>query len=398
MSMSTDRKQAPLADELSAVIDRRATESVKWHRYGPDVWPLWVADMDFASPQPVIDALRQRVEHGIYGYPQELPELRPVLVERLERLYGWRVDPEALLFLPGVVTSFTLAIHATTAPGDGVLAQTPVYYPILGAPAHASCRLDQMELTRRADGQYEVDLDRFEATLTPRTRIFVLCNPHNPVGRVFRRDELEAMAETCLRHDVIICSDEIHNDLLLYGHHHLPIACLDPEVAQRTITLMAPSKTFNIAGLQFSVSIVENPALRQQYLAACQGLVSWVNLLGQVAALAAYQHGGPWLRAVLDYLEANCDFLLGYIAAHLPGVTMARPEGTYLAWLDCRGADLPDTPHKFFLNEARVALNEGATFGRGGEGFARLNFGCPRATLEQALDRMRLALEAHRTR
>lgn len=393
--MNTEPGRRPTADELSIVRDRRATESAKWQRYGPEVLPLWVADMDFASPQPVVDALRQRVEHGIYGYPQELPELRPVLVERLARLYDWHVEPDALLFLPGVVTGFNLAIHATTAPGDGVLAQTPVYYPILYAPPHAGCLLDQMALTRRPDGQYEVDLDRFEAAITPRTRVFVLCNPHNPVGRVFRRDELERMAEICLRHDLVICSDEIHNDLLLNGHRHLPIACLDPEVGQRTITLMAPSKTFNIAGLKFSVAIVENAALRQQYRDASQGLVSSVNLLGQVAALAAYQHGGPWLRAVLDYLEANCDFLLDYVNNRLPGVTMARPEGTYLAWLDCRGAGLPDTPHQFFLEEARVALNEGATFGRGGEGFARLNFACPRATLEEALDRMQRALETH---
>jgi cystathionine beta-lyase len=392
--MDTKTRRGPTAEELSIVRDRRATESNKWLKYGPDVLPLWVADMDFASPEPVIDALRARVEHGIYGYPRELPELRPVLVERLARLYGWQVDPEALLFLPGVITGFNLAIHATTAPGDGVLAQTPVYFPFLDAPQNARCLLDQMMLTQRPDGQYEVDLDRLEAAITPRTHVFVLCNPHNPVGRVFRRDELERMAEVCLQHNLVICSDEIHCDLLLDGHRHLPIAGLDPEVGQRTITLLAPSKTFNIAGLKFSVAIVENAALRQQVRDACQGLVSSVNLLGQVAALAAYQHGEPWLAAVLDYLEANCDFLLDYVANHLPGVRMARPEGTYLGWLDCRGAGLPDTPHKFFLEEARVALNEGATFGRGGEGFARLNFACPRATLEEALDRMRQALQA----
>jgi cystathionine beta-lyase len=393
--MSVNLGAGPTVADLATVIDRRATESVKWQRYGADVLPLWVADMDFCSPQPVLDALQRRIEHGVFGYPQELPELRPVLVERLERLYGWRVDPEALILLSGVVNGFNLAVHSTTAPGDGVLAQTPVYYPILYAPGNTGCLLDQMALTRRPDGQYEVDLDRFEATITPRTRIFILCNPHNPVGRVFRREELEAMAEICLRHDLIICSDEIHNDLLFRGHRHLPIATLDGEVAQRTITLMAPSKTFNIAGLQFSVAIVENETLRRQYLAARRGLVPWVNLLGQVAALAAYREGGPWLEAVLDYLEGNRDWLYDYVAEHLPGVTMARPEGTFLAWLDCRRAGLPASPHEFFLERARVALNEGATFGRGGEGFARLNFGCPHATLEQALERMRLALEAH---
>ncbi|MGD8792984.1 MAG: PatB family C-S lyase [Anaerolineae bacterium] len=375
------------------IIDRRGTESAKWHRYeGEDLLPLWVADMDFRSPEPVIEALRQRVDHGIFGYPQELVDLRPVFVERLEQLYGWRVDAEAVILLPGVVNGFNMAIQAVTAPGDGVLAQTPVYYPILWAPPNARCTLEQMELTRRPDGQYEIDFDRFEATITPRTRIFVLCNPHNPVGRVFRREELARMAEICLRHDVVICSDEIHSDLVFSGHDHLPIASLDPEIGRRTITLMAPSKTYNIAGLQCAVAIVEDETLRKQYQAARRGLVPWVNLLGQVAALAAYRDGDDWLAAVMAYMEANREILYDYVAAELPGVEMARPEGTYLAWLDCRGADLPGNAHKFFLEDARVVLNDGATFGRGGEGFVRLNFGCPRATLEEALERMKRAL------
>jgi cystathionine beta-lyase len=375
------------------VIDRRHTESAKWHRYeGEDVLPLWVADMDFRSPQPVIEALQQRVEHGIFGYPQELADLRPVFVERLARLYGWQVETEAVIFLPGVVNGFNMAIQAVTAPGDGVLVQTPVYYPMLWAPPNAQCTLEQMELTRRPDGQYEVDFAKFEAAITPRTRIFVLCSPHNPVGRVFRREELARMAEICLRHDVLICSDEIHSDLVFSDHAHLPIASLDPEIGQRTITLMAPSKTYNLAGLQCAVAIVEDEALRKRYQAAGRGLVPWVNLLGQVAALAAYRDGDDWLAEVMAYMEANREFLYDYVAAELPGVRMARPEGTYLAWLDCREAGLPDNAHKFFLQEARVALNDGATFGRGGEGFVRLNFGCPRATLLEALDRMRQAL------
>jgi cystathionine beta-lyase len=378
--------------DLNSIIDRRASDSVKWHHYGEGVLPLWVADMDFPAPEPVIHALQERVAHGVFGYPQELPELRPLLVERLAHLYGWQVAPEALVFLPGVVTGFNLAVHAVTCPGDGVLVQTPVYYPILYAPAHAGCTLDGMELTRRSDGQYEIDFDRFEATITERTRIFILCNPHNPIGRVFRRDELERMAEVCLRRGVVICSDEIHCDLLFPGHPHLPIASLASEVAAQTITLLAPSKTYNVAGLQFSLAVIQNAELRQQFLAARGGLVSWVNTLGQVAALAAYRDGQPWLDQVLAYLAVNCDFLLYYVNTNLPGISMARPEGTYLAWLDCRTANLPGNPHQFFLEQARVALNDGATFGPGGEGFVRLNFGCPRATLVQALERMQKAL------
>ncbi|MGD8464946.1 MAG: PatB family C-S lyase [Anaerolineae bacterium] len=378
--------------DFDRIIDRRASESVKWHRYGDEVLPLWVADMDFVSPEPVIRALRERVDHGIFGYPQELPELRPVIAQQLKQLYGWQVDVEALVLLPGVVTGFNLATQTVTSPGDGLLAQTPVYYPILHAPGNAGCTLEQMELTRRPDGQYEIDFDLFEAAISDRTRIFILCNPHNPVGRVFTQVELERMAEICLRHDVWLCADEIHCDLVFPGHPHTPIATLAPEIAQRTITLMAPSKTYNIAGLKCSVAIIENAELRKEFLAAQRGLVPWVNLLGQVAALAAYRHGGEWLQQVLDYMASNRDFVMDYVNKNLPGLHMAQPEGTYLAWLDCRAAALPESPHKFFLEEAKVAVNDGAVFGRGGEGFVRLNFGCPRATLQDALARMERAL------
>ena len=376
------------------IIDRRDSESVKWHYYPEDVLPLWVADMDFRSPEPVIRALRDRVEHGIFGYPQELPGLREAFREHVSRDHGWQVELDAVILVPGVVTGFNIATHALTAPGDGVLAQTPVYYPILYAPQKAGCLLEQMALTLRPDGQYEIDFDLFEAAITPRTSIFILCNPHNPVGRVFRPEELERMAEICLRHDVVICSDEIHCDLLFSGHTHTSIASLHPDIGRRTITLMAPSKTYNIAGLHCSVAIIEDKDLRERFLAARAGLVPSVGLLAQVAALAAYRGGRPWLDEVLHYLAENREYLLRYVETELPGISMARPEGTYLGWLDCRAADLPGNPHKFFLEEAKVALNDGATFGRGGEGFVRLNFGCPRATLETALERMRAALLA----
>jgi len=332
------------------------------------------------------------VAHGVFGYCLAPPELREVIVERLARLYGWTVSTEDLVFTPGVVPGFNLAARAVTSPGDGMLVQTPVYPPILHAPANCGLASNEMELTRRPDGQYEIDFDLFAATITERTRVFLLCNPHNPVGRVFRRDELERMAELCLRHDMIICSDEIHCDLLFSGHQHIPIASLAPEIADRTITLMAPSKTFNIAGLCCSVAIIQNKDLRDKFNAARADLVGWPNVLGYTAALAAYRDGQPWLDGVLRYLEANRDFLLQYVAAHLPGIAMTKPEGTYLAWLDCRQAGLPGKPYEFFLKQARVALNDGATFGRGGEGFVRLNFACPRTTLLAALERLKTAL------
>ena len=378
--------------DFDQIIDRRSTDSIKWNYYG-DAIPLWVADMDFPAPEPVLQALRERVDHGLFGYGMEPPELRPLIVDHLVRLHGWEVEPEALIFLPGIVTGFNLAAQAVTYPGDGLLVQTPVYFPFLWVPQNAHLIMNEMELTLRDDGQYEVDLDRFEETIIGRTRIFLLCIPHNPVGRVFTRTELEQMAELCLRHDLVICSDEIHCDLVFEGHQHISIASLSPEIARRTITLIAPSKTYNIAGIHASVGIITDPDLRQRFEAARAGLVPRLDVLGNVAMLAAYRDGEPWLEQVLAYMQANRDLVFDYVNNKLPGITMANPEGTYLAWLDCRGAELPDNPHKFFLEEAGVALNDGATFGKGGEGFVRLNFACPRATLEQALEQMREALD-----
>jgi cystathionine beta-lyase len=378
--------------DFSRVIDRHRSDSVKWRLYEGDVLPMWVADMDFRSPEPVIRALSERVDHGIFGYGKEPPDLRPTIVEHLQRLYGWHVAPEALVFVPGVVTGFNQAARAVTTPGDGVLVQTPVYFPMLYAPDNVGCTLDEMELTRQTDGSYEIDFDAMAETITNRTRIFLLCSPHNPVGRVFRRDELERMAEICLRRNVVICSDEIHCDLVFPGHPHLPIASLAPEIADRTITLIAPSKTYNIAGLHFSVAIIQNAELRENYQAAGAGLVGRPGILSTTAALAAYREGQPWLDEVLRYLKANRDYLVEYVNSQLPGITMWCPEGTYLGWLDCREAGIDGPPHQFFLKQARVAMNEGASFGRGGEGFVRLNFGCPRSTLLVALERMKAAL------
>ena len=383
--------------DFDQIIDRRSSDSIKWNLYG-DAIPLWVADMDFYSPEPVLHALSQRVAHGLFGYGKEPPELRPLLVERLQQLYGWEVSPDALLFLPGIISGFNVAARAAAYPGDGLLVQTPVYSPFFRVPQNAHLVMNEMELTLRDDGQYEVDFDLFEETLTGRTRLFILCNPHNPVGRVFSRDELERMAEICLRHDVVICSDEIHCDLVFEGHQHIPIAALSPEIAAQTITLLAPSKTFNIAGIHASVGIITDPELRSRFEAARADLVPHLGVLGYTAMLSAYRDGDSWLQQVLAYMQANRDLLYDYVHEYLPGITMEKPEGTYLAWLDCRGADLPGNAHlrgnahKFFLDEAGVAMNDGATFGKGGEGFVRLNFACPRATLVQALEQMRQAL------
>jgi len=375
------------------IIDRQKSDSVKWRLYDPDVLPLWVADMDFLSPPAIIRALQERVAHGVFGYRIFPEDLCETIAEWLWNKYQWKVSPQSILLMPDVAASFNLACQALTNAGDHVLLQTPVYPPILHAPENHNLLRDEMELTRQPDGQYTIDFDRFEQTINQSTRLFILCNPQNPTGRVFRRDELLQMAEICLRRNVIICSDEIHCDLVYSGSRHIPIASLDPAISARTITLMAPSKTFNIAGLRCSFAVIEDPELRQQYQASRKDLLNTGNLLGFVAAEAAYRESQPWLDELLLYLESNRDYLFDFIDRHLPEIKMAKPEGTYLAWLDCRQQNLATTPQQFFLENARVALFNGADFGNGGDGFVRLNFGCPRSILQDALNRMETSLK-----
>ncbi len=386
--------------DFDRIVERRGTDSNKWRKYGPDVIPLWVADMDFRSPEPVVQALRERVEHGVfgYGYPVEtVTPLQEVFVDRLARLYDWRVSLEAVVLVPGVIPGFNVAARTFAGAGDGVLLKLPLYPPLLRVPGNIGLTMDAADLIRSGDGRYEIDFDALARAVTPRTRFLLLCNPHNPVGRVWRREELERMAELCLARGLAIVADEIHGDLVFSGHRHTPIAALAPAIAARTITLMAPSKTWNLAGLKCGLAVIPDAALRQTFVAARVDMVHTVNILGYTAALAAYRDGQPWLDALLRYLEANRDFVVEYARKHLPGVAVAPPEGTYLAWLDCREARIPGgDPFTFFLEKARVALNDGATFGRGGTGFVRLNFATPRAILAEGLDRMRDVLAASR--
>jgi cystathionine beta-lyase len=378
--------------DFDTVIDRRRSDSTKWNVYPEGVLPLWTADMDFCVPEPVVSALRARAEHGVFGYCTEPAELRAILVERLARLYGWQVEPGWVIFQTGVLVSFQDVCRVAAGPADGVLVQPPVYPPIYGAPAHNGSTHQEAPLRRLADGTYDIDFEAFESAITHRTRVFILCNPHNPVGRVYTRRELERLAEICLRHDVLICADEIHCDLLAPGVTHTPIASMAPEIARRSVTLMAPSKTFNVPGLRFSFGIVPDPELRSRLVKPYAADFSDVNNFGLIAATAAYREGQPWLDALLAYLAGNRAAVVEFVRRELPGITVVAPEATYLAWLDCRQRSLPGGAYRFFLDRARVALSDGPTFGTGGEGFVRLNFGCPRATLMEALGRMKAAL------
>lgn len=376
-------------------IDRCSSESLKWRKYGAEVIPLWVADMDFPSPDAVIDALHKRIDHGVFGYGIELPELRTAIVERMNRKYHWLINPEDIIFIPGVIRGFNLACQMVTPNQRNVIVQTPVYPPILKAPNNAGLERIDVGFQQLQDGSYALDENAFSKAITSESGLFILCNPHNPLGHVFSRKELQLMAAKCLEHDLVICSDEIHGELIFSGSEHIPIASLNREVAQKTITLSAPSKTFNLAGLDYSYAIIQNEELRKSFIANMKGLVGGVNILAQVAALAAYQHGDAWLESVLQYLERNRDYLLDLISRNIPGIKMSKPKATYLAWMDCRDLKLKPDPFHFFLDNARVALWQGEDFGKGGDGHLRINFGCPRSTLEEALQRMAVAVERY---
>ena len=375
------------------VIDRRLSESIKWWKYPADVIPLWVADMDFRSPCEVINALHQRIDHGVFGYGVDLPELRAAIVKRMDKKYHWLINPEDIIFLPGVIRGFNLACQMVAPGHRNVIVQTPVYPPILKAPGNAGLERIDVGFQHLPDGSYSLDEEIFSKAITAESGLFILCNPHNPLGHVFSRKELEVMAAKCLEHDLIICSDEIHGELIFSGHEHIPFASLSPEIAKRTITLSAPSKTFNLAGLDFSYAVIQDEELRKSFIANMKGLVGGVNILAQVAALAAYQHGDAWLEAVLQYLERNRDYILDFITTSIPDIKITKPEATYLAWMDCRELNLEPDPFQFFLKNARVALWQGEDFGRGGEGHLRINFGCQQSILEDALQRMLAAIE-----
>jgi cysteine-S-conjugate beta-lyase len=384
--------EAFLKTELITTTARHGTDSVKWGLYGDDVLPLWVADTDFQSPVAVIEALQERVTQGVFGYPLHPPELSELVAARMLARYNWKISSKDMIFIPGVVPGFNLICQLLTKPGESILVQPPVYPPIFNAAEKANVRNIRAELVRQPDGSYAVDFEQLEANINEDTRCFIFCNPHNPVGKVYSRQELERLAEICLRHNLTIISDEIHSDLVFSGSQHIPIASLSEEVAQSTVTLIAPSKTFNIAGLSCAVLICNNHELLKKIEHASHGLLGDVNVLGLTAAIAAYREGGEWLTQMMDILEGNRDFVVDFVQRRLPQIKIHSPEATYLAWLDCRELDLEEGPYQFFLKKAKVALNCGDDFGDGGQGFVRLNFGCSREILTEALERMEKAL------
>jgi cystathionine beta-lyase len=378
--------------DFDRVIERRGTDSIKWGLYPRDIIPLWVADMDFRSAEPIVQALRNRSNHGIFGYGRFPAEFIPALQNRLRLLYGWDVAEPEIVFIPGIVTGLNIAIQSFTSPGEGVLAQPPVYFHLLRDPVHHSRILQDPPLIPKGD-TYEIDFDLFERAITRDTKLFLFCNPHNPVGRVYTKVELEKIAEICLRYGLIICSDEIHCDLIYPPHQHIPIATLSREMENRTITLMAPSKTYNIAGLECGYAIIKNEGLRKRWKEFSFGLIPNINIMGQVAALTGLQEGQDWLDQVLIYLKGNRDLLEEFFKNEIPSIRMSRVEATYLAWLDCSKLGIVGKLSEFFMKKAGVALNDGTEFGKGGENFIRLNFACPQKKLLQALQQIKKSLE-----
>lgn len=384
---------------FDVLVDRRNTDCFKWDglktAYGrDDVLPLWVADMDFKSSPKIIEAIIERANHGVFGYPIGSKEVFQPFVEWNKKRNNLYIDERWILPCPGIVTAFCLAILAFTKEGEKVMIQTPVYPPFHSSVKDNNRVMIENELIEN-DGYYTIDFEDFEKKIKENdVKLFILCNPHNPIGRAWSCMELEKMAEICLKHNVGIFSDEIHSDLLFKNTKFTSILSLDEKYRDIAAVAMAPSKTFNIAGLFSSIAIIPNEDMKEIYKKISESLhISSLNIFGLTAMEAAYKYGEEWLEDVLEYIEGNSDYMESFIKENMPEIKYRKPEATYLGWLDFR-ALFPKVEDldNFLVNKAKIALNSGIAFGKKGEGFARINLGCPRSILEEALDRIKEAL------
>ena len=385
-----------MTTNFDLVLNRRNPNNLnKWTTYPKDVLPMWVADMDFRAPKPILDALRKAVDHGVFGYEMPPAALKETVAARMDRLYRWKVKPEAVIAVTGIVSGFSVAAREFCTPRKGVMVQTPVYNEFHAIKNNVDTPQIDAPFVERLDGNilsYEIDWDTFERRVK-KAGMFLLCNPHNPLGIVFSRKDLSRMAEICIRNKVLIVSDEIHSELLLEDHPFTPMAALSSEIANHTITLVAPSKTFNVPGLFCGFAIIPNKELRERYAKEVDRLRLHVSSMGLFAARIAFSGKcDGWLAELRRYLTANRDFLVDYVTENMPDVHLTIPQATYLAWLDFSAYKLKKSPYDFFLKKAKVAVSDGKIFGKGSEEYVRLNFGCPRSILEQGLDRMRKSL------
>lgn len=386
-------------ENFDIVVNRKNTLARKWDGmqevFGTeDLLPMWVADMDFLAPRAVIDGVTAVAQQGVYGYPLRRPTYFQAVMDWQQRRHGYSLTKEWLVCTPAVVTAISVAIRTFTKPGDEILVQSPVY------PAFFSCITKNKRQVvenplRYEEGRYVMDFEDLEKKLTPRVKMLILCSPHNPVGRVWEQEELSRLAELCVAHNVIVLADEMHGDLVFNGQCHTPFATLSPEIAQQTITFISPCKTFNLPAFYNSITIIENADLRQQFVDALDALeLLSGNIFGIISLELAYQYGEQWLNELLLYLDDNANYLIEFMEEHIPKLKVIKPEGTYLAWVDCRGLNLtlPEL-HELFLYQAKVGVNDGAAFGQNGVGFMRLNFGCPRSTLMEGLLRIKRAID-----
>lgn len=382
-------------------IDRRRTDSLKYdfavRRGKPDgVLPFWVADMDFRAPDPVLRALEDRCHHGIFGYSESGDDYRRTVCGWFARRFGWEPDPRWLVKTPGVVTAICMAIRAFTKEGDAVMVQQPVYYPFTESVL-ANRRELAVNRLREENGRYTMDFEEMESQIRARgVKLLLLCSPHNPVGRVWSRDELRQVGEICRRHGVVVVSDEIHADFVYAGHTHTVFAAVDPAFAEFTVVCTAPTKTFNLAGLQISNIFIPNRDLRHAFREEMERAgLSQMNVMGLTACRAAYEQGEPWLEELKEYLAENLAFVRAFLRERLPSVKLTEPEGTYLVWLDFRALGLgSESLDALLLQKAGLWLDAGPMFGAGGEGFQRVNIACPRSLLREGLERLEKAVHA----
>lgn len=380
---------------FDGIIDRCGTSCLKYdfaveRGYPQGILPFWVADMDFCAPQPVIDELTRRVQHGIFGYTDPKESYKEIIVNWMTKHHGWTPSTKALTITPGVVFALAVAIRCFTKPGEAVLLQQPVYYPFTEMIRQNNRELVNSPLVLK-DGHYEIDFDDFEEKIVKHdVKLFLLCSPHNPAGRVWTRDELLRMASICLKHNVLIVADEIHHEFVRPGFKHTVLASLSPEIAGQTITCTSPSKTFNLAGLQVSNIFIENDELRRKFRAEISAAgYSQPNSLGLFAAQTAYEHGAEWLKELLAYIESNYQKAKAFFAEQMPKVKLIEPEGTYLLWLDFSAYGLTDEElDDIIINDANLWLDSGHIFGKAGRGFQRLNIACPWSTLENGLQHL----------
>ncbi len=380
-------------------IDRLDSNSVKYdireiYFGNKNVIPLWVADMDFATPECIRKAILKRAEHEIYGYSIKPESYYTSIQNWLKTQHNWSIPKESIDFSPGVVPGIVFSILALTDPGDKIIVQTPVYFPFFTS-IEGNNREMLVNPLKENKGYYEMDFDDLKSKIDSRTKMILLSSPHNPVGRVWKKEELQELVEICVENDIIIASDEIHADLVFQPHKHIPLASLSEKAKQQTITFMAPSKTFNMAGLSSSFVIIENETYHKKYRALIDSYhLSGGNLFGIVGTEAAYLHGEGWLKQMLIYTEKNIDFVSDYLAKNIPQIHFAKPEGTYLLWINFKALKMTDAQLKEFLvHQAEIGLNQGIIFGENGSGYMRMNVACPKSLLEKALNQLKRAID-----